>query len=266
MKSFPHEDKLIGRIKKYENERDLLNEILAAYNNFKQNCLKINIINESDLKQVVDHMNDYLNFFSNDKFKNIRNNSQSKIYPSILEEFMHYLFRSIVKEPLVCGTANIPIMTHFKPFNNIIECESYEESLCLETTNADFVIGILKKSKITKKEIICPLVVIENKRYADKPMRRIVENTAMKVKTFSPDCLFLVVLDLLSGFFGKNYYPNSRIIDQIYGLQSGNGINNNNLRIDVVSKLFLDVVNHLNKIQKFISLDERYKRGYMMDK
>jgi hypothetical protein len=96
-------------------------------------------------------------------------------------------------------------------------------------------------------------------------MRGTVENTAAKVKTLSRECIYLVVVDLLSGFFAKNYTPANGAIDQIYGLREGNSLGNESLRVDVVFKLFMDVANHLNNIQKFISLEEKYKRGYMVN-
>jgi len=264
MQHYPHGAKLIGRIKKERGkEKVLFEKIYETYNIFKEQCLEITSNNEEGLKQTIIYMNSYLNFFSGNEFEIIRKNFQGKIYPSILEEFMLYLFRSIVKPPLVCGSAKIPIGVHFRTYNDVMTCESYEESLCFDTTNADFVIGIIKHSKITNKEVIYPLVVIENKRYADKVMRGAVEDKARRVKNFAPECLYLLVLDLLIPFFEKNYFPNASAIDQIYGLRES-APNDHILRTDIVLKLFNDVENHINKIQKSISLKDRYERGYMM--
>lgn len=263
MQSFPHGDKLIGRIKRYPSEKELI-EILKAYETFKMKSIRLDTTDSNYIMQIIEYVNEYLYFFSQERFDTIRKNFQSKLYPSILEEFMHYLFKPVLREPLVCGTGRIPIASYFKPYNKVISSDSYEESLYQETTDADFVIGIPKESKIEKTTNLCPIVIIENKRYADKTMRGTIENVSKKVKLFSQDCLYLVVLDLLSGFFGKDYSTRSSSIDQIYGLREGNNKGDNSLRPEVVLKLYLDVENHLRNVRKFISVKDRCNRGYMM--
>lgn len=260
-----HKNKIMGRIKKYPNERVLLHEILIAYNDFYTKCTNIEIIDENSLCELVNHTNDYLILFTDEKYKNIRNNSQSKIYPSILEEFMAILFKDVVKEPLICGNGEIKIGSHSKPYNSLHDITHYEKCFCYDTTTTDFTIGLPKKSLNEEdKEFIIPVVIIENKRYADKTMRGTIENTASKVKRFYPFCKYFIVSDILKGFYNGDYQPETSNICQIYGLR--NNQYDDRLRPEVVLKLFNDVINHLIEINTYPSLEDRYQRGYIMDK
>lgn len=265
MQQYPHGDKLARRMENYREDKELIEQLMPHYLNFKKNCenISFDILDRTEsVKELVNYADGYLKTFSGEEYKKIRNNSRSKIYPSLLEEFMYYLFRPLLKEPFVCGTGSVQIDIHLKPFVDIKNAQSYEECLCQETTMADFVIGIPMKSA-TNTIFIYPVVIIENKRYADKTMRGTIENTARKLKRFSPDCLFIVVVDILSGFFDKNYSPKNTVVDQIYGLREGNYLGNESLRKDIVLKLFYDVEQHLINIQSSPTIKERCERGYI---
>lgn len=266
MEDHPHGKKLEGRVKndEFKDERELLEEIIEHYNIFKNSCSQSNITDSNYLTQMIDHVNKYIHVFSDKKFIKIRNNSQSKIFPSIVEEFMYHLFEPIVHAPLVCGSSEVPIASHFKSYNEIISSKYHEETLCEDTINADFAIGILQKSVIkSKKEILCPFVAIEVKRYADKTMRRTTEHTAYSLKLFAPECLYLLVVDLGKSFYNEKYSPDRSFVEQTYVLQEGNKPGDIGLRYDIISRLFIDVSEHLQKVQTPISIKERLERGYM---
>lgn len=276
MQIFPHGDKLYGRLKNKEfaHQKELISELIGAYQILKKLCLDLKITNAYELNRIINYINDYLIFVDNDKFADIMNVSQNKIFSSILEEIMYYLFRNVnvVGEHLVCGSSTVNIGTHFKAYNEIIRHKSYEKCICYEKTDADFVMGISTQSEITKKEEIIPLVIIENKRYPDKTMRRTIEQIALTVKWFSPRCLYVAVVDLLDGFFDKDYKMTPGSVDQIYGVKErgkperGKKIDPT-LRHDVIFDLFTDVVKHLHELPTVeVSLDEKYKRGYMMER
>lgn len=268
MQQFSHGDKLYGRFKKYPTEQYLLQKLISAYIIWKTNCLKINITGENDLKQIIQYTNNYINFFHQKIFDKIRNNGRSQLFPSVLEETMYYLFRSIVKPPLVCGTYKTAISLYLKSYNEVNFNSYYEDSLCFETMDADFVIGMIVDSKISKKQEIIPFVIIENKRYADKPMRGRGEDIKSKLKMFATDCLYVFVVDVLrGGSIARDFNSKLSKIDQIYGVREWHDINKNELREDVVFTLFSDVVFHLDKIKKeSISMEERFNRGFMMDR
>lgn len=263
MQEYPHGNKLEGRVEndKHKDERESLKEIIEHYNIFRNSCSQFNITDGNYLTQMIGHVDKYLHAFSNKKFDKIRNNGQSQIYSSILEEFMYHLFNPIIPAPLACGSSEVSIALHYKSYDKMISSKYYEDALCPETINADFVIGIPKESKIkSKKIIICPLIVIEIKRYADKNMRRAVDYTATSLKLFAPECLYLLVIDLSKRFFNKNYSPNRSLVKQTYIMRD----DDNNLRYDMISRLFIDVNKHLQEIQKYISIEERCERGYMV--
>jgi len=267
MQQFPHGYKLDGRFKKYPSERLLLSQMQTQYVIWKTNCLKVDVTNENDLRQIIYHTNNYVNFITHKRFNIIQKNSQNKIYPAVLEETMYYLFRSIVKPPLVCGTHSTPIGLYLKSYNEINYEAYYEDNLDFENIDADFVIGIEMISKITKNSEIIPFVIIENKRYPDKTMRGIGENITRKLKVFSTDCFYIFAVDLLRKFISKEFNSKLSNLSQIYGLREWNNDSNYNLREDVVFKLFSDVVFHLDKIKKeSVTIEERFNRGFMMDR
>lgn len=265
MQTFPHEAKLSNRILKYEKEKPILLEIKQVYQTYRQNCESISPSEPGYLDKIIDYTNEYLAIFTDGRYSKIRNNSQSKIYPSILEEAMGFFFKGLITEQFIYGSSTIPIAMSFKAFNDILNLDCFEDCLTTEKTDADFVIGIPKPSPLKKRDIIFPIVVIENKRYADKTMRRIIEDTARRLKLFAPDCLYILVVDLLSGFFASNYNPRSSDVDQIFGLREGNEDGDDSLRRDVVHKLYQTVEDHINRIRRLPTLQERISRGYLMD-
>jgi hypothetical protein len=268
IRTFPHGNKLYRRSEGHPEEKPLLQQLKSAYIIWKNSCLKVTITNENDLKQIIQYTNNYIDFWHQEIFDKIRNNGQSQLYPSVLEETMYYLFNTIVKPPLVCGTRTICISSYIKPYNELNFNAFYEDNLCFETMDADFVIGMLIDSMITKKKEIIPFVIIENKKYADKTMRGRGEDIKLKLKRFSTDCLYAFVVDILrGGSISKDFNPNLCTIDQIYGVREWNDDSKNELKENVVFTLFSDVVYHLHKIKKeSISMEERFNRGFMMDR
>jgi len=263
MQQFPHEAKIEARIKGYPNEVPLLEEIKEKYLLWRIKRKSVKVTDNTYLSDMVKYTNEYLNIFKNPKFLKIRNNSQSKFYPSILEEAMGVFYKGLVVPPMIYGSGTIPTGISLKPFNHLKKESKiiFEECLNIEKHSADFVIGLPMHSPITKKHSIYPLVVIENKRYLDKSMARNANDTATKLKEVAPDCLYVVVSDILKGFFAKNYDPKKTKIDQIYGIRD----DNDNVRIDLVSMLYEDIRSHIIHINNSVSMKERYIRGYMKD-
>jgi hypothetical protein len=263
MQQFPHGDKIRGRIKKYEKDKDLMKEILQSYNILNSKCLAVNVSSEQDILQIVEYMNEYLEFFYHVKYQKLKNKSQSQLFPSLYEEFMQYLFVSLIEDPLICGSSSVPITLHVKPISNIIYSNYFEPCIYPEMTNADFVIGISKTSLYNNKiSYISPFIYIENKKYADKPRRAIVKSIAEKVKNLQADCLFVLVVNYFKGNYDESYNSkHDKPIDQIFALDDENHF----IRGDVVLKLFLTVQEHLKKIMNTTTLEQKFQRGYMMD-
>jgi hypothetical protein len=268
IRTFPHGDKLYRRLEKYPQEGLLLQQLISAYIIWKNSCLKVTITNENDLKQIIQYTNDYVNFWHQEQFVKIRNKGQSQLYPSVLEETMYYLFHNIVKPPLVCGTRTVCISSYIKPYNELNFNTCHEDNLCFETMDADFVIGMMGESKITRKKEIIPFVIIENKKYADKTMRGRGEDIKSKLKRFSTDCLYIFVVDVLrGGSIAEDFNPKLCTIDQIYGVREWHDTKKNELKENVIFTLFSQVAFHLKKIkEQSISLEGRFDRGFMMDR
>jgi hypothetical protein len=270
MRIYPHEAILNGRLNntKHKNahkEQPLLREIKVNYLKWRVKRESIPPTDNNYLPAMVDFTNEYLNSISDKKYELIRNNGQGKIYPSILEEAMVVFFEHLVSDHLECGNMNIPIGLSFKPVYLVKKEDNYfNNNLFMETFNADFVIGFPTFNK-DKVKILYPYVVIENKRYMDKTMKMIANGVATKLKILSPNCMFVVVCEVLSGCFDKDNDPEKDTIDQIYGLKEGNARNDDSLRLDVVTKLYEDIKNHLIHVHTKVTREERMRRGFMKD-
>jgi hypothetical protein len=191
-----------------------------------------------------------------------RFDSRSNLHSTVLEEFVFFLFRDLVKsfagEALI-GKAHTFKDVFFLPPN-------YESMIALphariEKKDHDFAIGVSITAKMKcegreheeEHQFQIPAVAIECKTYLDKTMLEGSSTAAEQLKTRNPNALYLVVSEWLK--LTENVNLKKFKVDQIYVLRKQKntdrefrflpGYQKNPVFEDVVAHLFNSVRTHL---------------------
>ncbi len=258
-----HGSKIRAKLKKWSSLSDeqkyQLKQIIPEYKKWKGLNDQLRGYSESILKKRVKLLNDYKN-----KIEKANFSAQSKFHPSVIEEFLYYLFRDLVSDlnekakeegkkggyessTILLGGTTAYSNLYFAP-RNLMDF-TRTPSMRINMKDQDFAIyrTISIRADGEQSVINIPVVSIECKTYLDKTMLEGSIATAEKIKNGNPHCLFLVVTEWYD--VSLDVDPAYSRIDQIYVLRKGKRKNKIKHPIDtgVVLDLFEFVKHHLER-------------------
>lgn len=268
-----HKDNLLKKIngtKKYNDDdaNRFLQEILSTYTTWHEANMELKgpFSKQSDkdtsiLQERVRLFNEYKDFIDQQQYAE-KFDSRSNLHSSVLEEFIYYLFKDLVRdfsESALLGKSHAFKDIFFMP-------KSYQEMVTkpcakIERKDHDFVIGVKINSDmicdgsttVERVDFQIPAVAIECKTYLDKTMLEGASTAGEQLKTRSPNALYIVVAEWLK--LTENVNIKKYKVDQIYILRKQKntdreyrylpGYVKNPVYLDVVRHLFETVRNHL---------------------
>ena len=186
---------------------------------------------------------------------------QSKLEPTILEEFLFHLFKSVFDENSLFNLGSV------KAYNNLYfspeNLKKFKKNNFIKINEKDQDFSIYKKVNIKdekqKYELSIPIVSIECKTYLDKTMLEGSIATAEKIKSGNPHCKFYIVTETYEVDFKVD--PSTSRIDNIFVLKKGNrNKRDGNIDPEVIIKLYKEVGIHL-KSNWFDIKENINKRG-----
>lgn len=215
-----------------KDSREYLGEIRIKYNNWKESnealVGPIGKATDKDLeiiKKRVYLLNEYKDFLDQKHYAE-KFDSRSNLHSSVLEEFMYYLFRDLVK-----GISSNALIGKSHSFKDVFfRATSYQSMVktpnaLIEKKDHDFAIGTSIKAVMScagSKEVEehdwdVPAVAIECKTYLDKTMLQDVSTAAEQLKQKNPNAMYIVVAEWLKLTESVNLKKYK--IDQIYVLR-----------------------------------------------
>ena len=172
--------------------------------------------------------------------------AQSKLEPTILEEFLFHLFKkSIAKQKTMSvGSVKAYNNLYFSPKN--LTSFGKENAIKINQKDQDFSIykKVILKDGRKEHSLSVPVVSIECKTYVDKTMLEGSIATAAKIKVGNPHCRFYIVTETYE--VSHNVDPSTSRIDNIFVLKKG-GRNKRNGEFykEVFKKIYTEVNQHL---------------------
>tara|TARA_B100001964_G_scaffold4024_1_gene4387 strand:- start:623 stop:1390 length:768 start_codon:yes stop_codon:yes gene_type:complete len=209
---FYHENNIIGKINSnYKGKVGELKKLLEKYNKYKEEQLSIKGLNKKSIQRKIDLLEKYYKFV--EKF--IEKNgitSQSKLRPTILEEFCGLLFKDLSQiDSLKLGFFNRRIYAG-------IEINK-DGKVTIKRKDVDFCIGKRIKANFDDEtfNIIIPIIAIECKTYLDNTMFSEAQFTAQKIKKGAPNVKVYVVSE--ENQVGLNQIPSQTPVNQVFILR-----------------------------------------------
>lgn len=266
--------------------RKYLTEIRLEYDKWRQSndnlkgpYQKVESMDESKLEARVRLLNQYKDFLDQQHYAE-HFDSRSNLHSSVLEEFIYYLFRDLVREyseNALIGKSHTFKDIFFLPSN-------FREMLKrpaarIERKDHDFAIGVhvdttlLSRggNKPEKYTLDIPAVAVECKTYLDKTMLQDASTAAEQLKVRNPGAYYVVVAEWLKLTESVNLKKFK--IDQIYVLRKQKntdrefryaaGYNKKPVFSDVVIHLFMGVRDHLASDWEG-GVSHGLKRGYLL--
>lgn len=252
-----HASKIVASIvKKNKKEKQIkfLPKICNEYKSYIEAQEQLKGWDRNIIEERVKLLNKYYNFYHDNDIDNLFS-SQSKLRPSILEEFVFLLFRDYVNDLIDRFDADSIINSgSAKAYTNLFfRAKDFQEfikapQIGVNQKDQDYSIyrelSISIDGKNTKIKI--PVVAVETKTYIDKTMLDSIIATAEKLKNGTPHSKFIAVTE--SYEVDKNVDPAYSRIDQIYVLRKSNNRDSwNQISEDVVFRLFNDVKDHIER-------------------
>lgn len=215
-----------------DDSRKYLTEIRTRYNDWKTSNENlygpVGIAADSDqniIEKRVHLLNEYKNFLDQQHYAE-KFDSRSNLHSSVLEEFMFYLFRDLVR-----GISDNALIGKSHSFKDVFfRANSYSSmvqtpSALIEKKDHDFAIGTSIKAvmscsgsnEVEEHDWDVPAVAIECKTYLDKTMLQDVSTAAEQLKQKNPNAMYIVVAEWLKLTESVNLKKYK--IDQIYVLR-----------------------------------------------
>ncbi len=236
--------------------------------------------NDSEIiAERVRLLNDYKEFLDQQHYAE-KFDSRSNLHSSVLEEFMYYLFRDIVR-----GISTTALIGKSHSFKDVFfRAPSYKEMVktphaLVEIKDHDFAIGASVKATMKCEGSVTaeehnwdiPAVAIECKTYLDKTMLQDVSTAAEQLKQKNPNAMYIVVAEWLKLTESVNLKKYK--IDQIYVLRKQKNTDRE-FRYDAgyqKNPIYADVVEHcFNSVREFLTADweggisHGLDRGFLM--
>lgn len=248
--------------------RQYLAEIRVKYDEWKvanENLIgPLSALTDNDaeiIRQRVALFNNYKDFLDQQHYAE-KFDSRSNLHSSVLEEFIYFLFKDLVKEfsaNALIGKSHAFKDIFFQPtsFKEMVDNPNAK----IEKKDHDFVIGVNIQASLTcdgsnnsqLESLQIPAVAIECKTYLDKTMLEGSSNAADQILLRNPNAIYLVVAEWLKLTDKVNLKKYK--VDQIYVLRKQKNTDRefryaetyvkNPIYADVVSHLFFYVKNHL---------------------
>ncbi|MDP2903940.1 MAG: Bpu10I family restriction endonuclease [Methylovulum sp.] len=270
-----------------EESRLFLREIRVRYNQWHAANIALvgptSDISESDSEIItkrVSLLNDYKEFLDQQHYAE-KFDSRSNLHSSVLEEFMYYLFRDMVR-----GISETALIGKSHSFKDVFfRAPSYTEMVkkpyaLFEIKDHDFAIGVSVKATMKCKgseteeghNWDIPAVAIECKTYLDKTMLQDVSTAAEQLKQKNPNAMYIVVAEWLKLTESVNLKKYK--IDQIYVLRKQKNTDRE-FRYDPSyekNPIYADVVEHcFNFVREFLIAEDweggiyhGLNRGFLM--
>lgn len=236
--------------------------------------------NDSEIiAERVRLLNDYKEFLDQQHYAE-KFDSRSNLHSSVLEEFMYYLFRDIVR-----GISTTALIGKSHSFKDVFfRAPSYKEMVktphaLVEIKDHDFAIGASVKATMKCEGSVTaeehnwdiPAVAIECKTYLDKTMLQDVSTAAEQLKQKNPNAMYIVAAEWLKLTESVNLKKYK--IDQIYVLRKQKNTDRE-FRYDAgyqKNPIYADVVEHcFNSVREFLTADweggisHGLDRGFLM--
>ena len=236
--------------------------------------------NDSEIiAERVRLLNDHKEFLDQQHYAE-KFDSRSNLHSSVLEEFMYYLFRDIVR-----GISTTALIGKSHSFKDVFfRAPSYKEMVktphaLVEIKDHDFAIGASVKATMKCEGSVTaeehnwdiPAVAIECKTYLDKTMLQDVSTAAEQLKQKNPNAMYIVVAEWLKLTESVNLKKYK--IDQIYVLRKQKNTDRE-FRYDAgyqKNPIYADVVEHcFNSVREFLTADweggisHGLDRGFLM--
>jgi len=269
-KTHVHGSNILTKIKNTKqtknDKEDELNIIVSKYKEwFEKNEQLIGYTDEI-IEKRVKWLNEYKT-----AIKDIDYTAQSKFHSSVLEEFLYYLFRDLLKD--IMNSINVEnkkvqkiSIGGIRAYSNLyfapkdIQNFMQTSNMKINVKDQDFSIyrKVIIRADDEQKTINVPIVSIECKTYIDKTMLEGSIATADKIKNGNPYCLFLVVTETYDVSYEVD--PAYSRIDQIYVFRKAKRRSNDNNSIDylVVQDLFDFVKAHL--LRDWSNIEKKLKQ------
>lgn len=266
--------------------RRYLGEIRVRYNKWKaDNEALVGPFSNVDAKdsetiaERVRLLNDYKEFLDQQHYAE-KFDSRSNLHSSVLEEFMYYLFRDIVR-----GISDTALIGKSHSFKDVFfRAPSYKEMVTtphalVEIKDHDFAIGASVQAIMKCKGAVVaeehkwdiPAVAIECKTYLDKTMLQDVSTAAEQLKQKNPNAMYIVVAEWLKLTESVNLKKYK--IDQIYVLRKQKNTDRE-FRYDAgyqKNPIYADVIEHcFDTVREFLTADweggisHGLDRGFLM--
>lgn len=268
------------------NNEKLLREIRAKYNEWRngnENLLGPFAVATDDdvtiIKERTRLFNEYKDFIDQQVYAEAFD-SRSNLHSSVLEEFVFYLFRDLVKsisENALIGKSHAykDIFYSSSSFVEMVQKPGFH----VEKKDHDFVIGVDITAAFRCKggdeqqneNLQIPAVAIECKTYLDKTMLEGASNAAAQLMAVNPNALYIVLSEWLKLTDDINLRKYK--VDQIYILRKQKNTDRkyrflptyhkNPIYPDVVEHLFHVVRNHLTSSWNNTN-SAGLERGYLL--
>ena len=269
-----------------EKSRRYLEEIRTKYDHWKKENLELkgpfSKISSNDTETInkrVSLFNEYKDFMDQQHYAE-KFDSRSNLHSSVLEEFLYYLFKDIVKdisEDALIGKCHAFKDIFFRPSNFSTMVNKIEANI--EKKDHDFAIGVSVLSSLTCKgnelseidEWDIPAVAIECKTYLDKTMLQDASTAADQLKQKNPNAMYIVCAEWLKLTNSVNLKKYK--IDQIYILRKQKNTDREFRYADDYLKnpIYSDVVQHLfNTVRDYLTTDweggvsESLNKGFLL--
>jgi hypothetical protein len=270
-----------------EESKKYLKEIREKYNWWKSENEKLigpKIEPSSEdsgvIKKRVELFNEYKNFLDKQCYAE-KFDSRSNLHSSVLEEFLYYLFKDLVKD-----FSQYALIGKSHAFKDIFfKANNYKDMVNkpfvkIEQKDHDFVIGtrvsVTFKYQGSKKEEVIevdvPAIAIECKTYLDKTMLEGSSTSGKQLKDRNPNALYIIVSERLKLTEAVNLKKYA--IDQIYVLRKQKNTDRELTYSEtyVRNPIYNDVVEHLfNYVREYLKSDwrgsvisEGLNRGYLI--
>lgn len=289
---------------KYQDalSKQYLAEIREKYNKWHRENIALigpsSIFSENDINIVTERVSlfeDYKNLLDQQKYAE-KFDSRSNLHSSILEEFIYYLFKDLVKDfgdKVLIGKSHAFKDIFFAASNYVNMLE--KPSAKIEIKDHDFVIGVTVKAlletekKTNSREQLSeiadeekannseihyfdiPAVVIECKTYLDKTMLEGSSRAAEELKARNPNGIYMVVMEWIK--LSEQVNLRKYQVDQIYVLRQQKntdreyrfqeGYSKNPINPNVIWHLYCTVRNHLTTDWK-TTLESGIERGWLL--
>lgn len=265
-----HASKLRTKLKENYNKkvdyRRKIRSLTSNYIDYYTKQMLITGLTEDDIRRKVELLNAYYNTY---KQLGLPDSAQDQLRPSILEEFMYFLFKDYVNElvnrhpqqaeVIRCGHVNAysniyftgksldDFLTSPSPAVNVKEQDfSIYRKVAVEVEGQKIKTPKVGQSNAHEDYINVPCLVIENKSYVDKTMLDGIIAAAEKLKNGSPHSFFIVVAERYS--VANTSDPAYSRIDQIYVLRKSKAKSTPNpIFPDVVIRLYHDAVSYIER-------------------